>query len=295
MPRAHQIRLTRKRKEWADARSTAPLFKGTALQHSAAVSTRYVLALTALTAQMTAQTKREVLKLFATDTAASHFGEDASIASQARILTASLTDRFTSLFAKRAEPLATTMVNGADKASTTALHSSLQKLSGGLSLKTSVSDPVLDNIRKAAVVENVGLIKSIAQEYLQKVQGAVMRSITTGNGLQDLVPALEQYEGQTHRRAKNIALDQTRKTYNSINKGRMQKIGIKAFEWIHSGGGAHPREDHLALDGKIFSFDNLPVIDQRTGERGIPGQAVNCKCTMAPALKHEGEADDAVE
>jgi len=215
------------------------------LQHSAAVSTRYVLALTALTAQMTAQVKREVVKLFAGDAANAHFGQDASIASQARILTASLTDRFNALFAKKAEPMADAMVAGADKASTSALHSSLQKLSGGLSLKTSVRDPVLDNIYKAAVVENVGLIKSIASEYLQKVQGAVMRSITTGNGLQDLVPALEQYEGQTHRRAKNIALDQTRKTYNSINKGRMEKIGVKQFEWIHSGGGAHPREDHV--------------------------------------------------
>lgn len=288
----HQLRLTRKRKEWADARGTAPLFKGLTLQHSAAVSTRYVLALTALTAQMTAQVKREIVKLFASDTAGAHFGEDASIASQARILTASLTDRFQALFDKKAQPLAETMVAGADKASTSALHSSLQKLSGGLSLKTSVSDPTLQNIYKASVAENVGLIKSIASEYLQKVQGSVMRSITTGRGLQDLVPAIEEYEGQTHRRAKNIALDQTRKAYNSINKGRMEKIGVQQFEWIHSGGGAHPREDHIELDGKIFSFDKLPIIDSRTGERGIPGQAINCRCTMAPVFKHETETGE---
>lgn len=197
---------------------------------------------------------------------------------------ADLTARFNDLFAKKAKPMAESMVTDADKAGAKALHASLMKLSGGMSLQTTLSNPNIANIAKAAVAENVSLIKSVATEYLQKVEGAVMRSITTGNGLQDLVPALEQYEGQTHRRAKNIALDQTRKAYNSINKGRMQGIGIKKFMWHHSGGGAHPREDHVEMDGEIYSFDDLPVIDQRTGERGIPGQAPNCKCVMSPVF-----------
>jgi SPP1 gp7 family putative phage head morphogenesis protein len=176
------------------------------------------------------------------------------------------------------------MVDGAQAASKTALHTSLKKMTGGLSLKTSLMTPQLNAVYKAQVAQNVGLIKTIAAEYLKNVEGAVMRSITTGRGLQDLVPALEQYEGYTHRKAKNVALDQTRKTYNAINKGRMTGIGVKRFMWIHSGGGAEPREDHIAMDGEVFSFDNPPVIDERTGERGIPGQAINCRCTMAPVF-----------
>jgi len=262
-----KLQLTRKREAWAASRNEAPIFKGEPLAHNAASAVRYVGALSSLTAQMTAQVKRDVLKLFKTDAAASHFGQDATIASQSRILLADLGNRFNALFAKKAKPLAEGMVKDADKASTPALHSSLQKLSGGMSLKTSVVNSPLQEIYKASVAENVSLIKSIASEYLQKVEGAVMRSITTGNGLQDLVPALEQYEGQTHRRAKNIALDQTRK-----------------FMWHHSGGGAHPREDHVDMDGEIFSFDRLPIIDKRTGERGIPGQAPNCRCTMSPVF-----------
>jgi len=273
---AKKLKLTAKREAWAAKQSDAPTFKGEALQHNAAVSVRYVQALSALTAQMTAQTKREILALFKTDAAASHFGQDATIASQSRILLADLGARFNALFAKKAKPLADTMVRDADKSGTTALHSSLRKLSGGMSLKTSVVNSNLQNIYKASVAENVSLIKSIASEYLQKVEGAVMRSITTGNGLQDLVPALEQFEGQTHRRAKNIALDQTRKVMSSINRGRMEALGVNKFMWHHSGGGAHPRQDHVDMDGQIYSFDKLPVIDPRTGERGIPGQAPNC-------------------
>lgn len=283
------IKLTAKRKAWAAKQTAAPTFRGDPLRHNAAVAVRYVRAVQALTAQMTAQVKREVLRLFKTDAAAAHFGEDATIASQSRILINSLANRFTDLFAKKAKPLAEGMVSDAEKTGTTSLHSSLQKLSGGMSLKTSLGSPALNEITKAAVAENVSLIKSIASDYLQKVEGAVMRSITTGNGLQDLVPALEQYEGQTHRRAKNIALDQTRKAYNSINKGRMQALGVQKFMWHHSGGGAHPREDHVDMDGEIYSFNNLPIIDQRTGERGIPGQAPNCRCTMSPVFDFEKE------
>lgn len=276
--------LTKKRKAWAAAKSAAPTFRGSPLQHNAAVAVRYAGALSALTAQMTAQVKREVLRLFESDAAGAHFGEDATIASQSRILINSLAARFTDLFARKAKPLAESMVEGAGKAGSKALHASLQKLSGGMSLKTSLNSPALQEITKAAIAENVSLIKSIASEYLQKVEGAVMRSITTGNGLQDLVPALEKFEGQTHRRAKNIALDQTRKAYNSINRGRMEALGLKKFMWHHSGGGAHPREDHVEMDGKVYRFDALPIIDPRTGERGIPGQAPNCKCTMSPVF-----------
>lgn len=289
MAKRRKVALTAKRQAWADKRPGRVMFRGEVLSYNASQGAKYVAALTGLVAKMMATTKREVLRLFETDAAAAHFAMDATIASAARILTNELAARFNALFAERAKGLATTMVDGADRASKAALHSSLQKLSGGLSLKTSIRSPALENIYKASVVENVGLIKSIAGEYQEKVQGAVMRSITTGNGLQDLVPALEQYEGQTNRRAKNIALDQTRKAYNSINKGRMQALGVDSFMWHHSGGGAHPREDHIAMDGQVYQFDNLPVIDQKTGERGIPGQAINCRCTMSPVFSFNRE------
>lgn len=283
--RKPSVRLTKTRAEWAARRKAPPMFEGTTLMPPAGVGVRYVKDLGALTAQMTAQVSREVLRMYQGEAAATFFAQDAkSVGSEARILVNSLQARFQDLFNKKAKILADRMVRGADKASASSLHTSLEKLSGGMSLKTNLMTPALSNVYKATVAENVGLIKSIAGEYLEKVQGAVMRSITTGNGLQDLVPALQQYEGQTHRRARNIALDQTRKAYNSINKGRMQAVGIQRFKWHHSGGGAHPREDHIAMDGNVYSFDDLPVIDQRTGERGIPGQAVNCRCTMSPVF-----------
>jgi SPP1 gp7 family putative phage head morphogenesis protein len=288
--------LTKKRAQWAGKRGGAT-FKGSKLSYNASSQDKYVRALQGLVKQMTAQTIREVKRLFEThamDGTMMAAMDASNIASQARIVTNRLTAKFESLFGKKAKLLAERMVAAADKNSKSALHMSLKELSGGLSLKTDLMNARLRTITTATVAENVGLIKSIPAEFMTQVQGDVLRGITTGKGLEDIVPALEKYEGVTLRRARNIALDQTRKAYNNVNKGRMQAIGVKKFQWVHSGGGQHPRELHLELDGNVYSFDELPIIDERTGERGIPGQAINCKCTMIPVIEFDtGETNDA--
>lgn len=276
--------FTKQRQRLADQGRT---MVGQRLAVNAAGQQRYAQRLGALVAQMVAQTNREVRKLFETPEAAAFFATDASLGSQARITLNKLTERFTALFAKKAKGLAQAMVRDMERSATTATHASLQKLSGGLSLKTSIVTPDMVDTYKAIVAENVGLIKSIPQTYLQQVNGSVMRSISGGNGLQDLIPALEKYEGMTHRRAHNIALDQTRKTYNSIARDKMQALGVAKYRWNHSGGSNQPREDHIEMDGNVYRFDDPPVIDERTGERGIPGQAPNCRCTMTPVFEFD--------
>jgi len=283
--------VTKKRAGWAESRGGAT-FKGTRLNYNASSQDKYVAALTALVKQMTAQTLRDVKNLFEAH-ALDGIAMDADPASQARILANKLTAKFDALFGRRAKELADRMVAAADANSKTALHVSLKELSGGLSLKTSMITGQLRTTLTATVAENVSLIKSLPTDFLFQVKGTILRAIANGNGLADIVPQLEKYEGVTLRRAKNIALDQTRKAYNNINKARMQAVGVKKFEWIHSGGGQTPRPDHVEMDGNVYSFDDLPVIDENTGERGIPGQAVNCRCTMVPVVEFGNEEEAA--
>ena len=259
---------------------------GKTLPAPVGIGTRYNAEMQALVSEMLRETEREVRKLFESPVAVeSHVMTDASISSQARILINALQTTFSLKFAQRSKPLAERMVSQATAASATAVKRSLKSLSAGMALPTaSLKTGPLAEIIKASVAENVGLIRSIPEKYLDNVRGAVMRSITTGNGLQDLVPFMEKQAGQTKRSAKNTALDQTRKAYQSMNAERMKAAGVKSFEWIHSGGGQKPRPDHVAMSGNVYRYDDLPVIDERTGERGIPGQAPNCRCTSRPVL-----------
>lgn len=286
---ARKVILT-KRKAIRVQQRRQNVVRGQALNYNAAVQSRYVASLQAMVDEMRRITDIEVRRWWRGSGAEHYFAEDAapSVTAQANRLTKRLEDRFSALF-DGADKIASTMLKQTDAASVTSLHGSLGQLTGGLSLKTSVVPPQLQQAISAALSENVALIKSIGSRYLDQVQGAVMRSITTGRGLQDLVPEIQKQGQIAERRARNIALDQTRKAYNTVNRVRMQALGVQKFEWLHSGGGAHPRKDHERMDGKIYSFDDPPVIDPRTGERGFPGQAPNCRCRMLPVIEFEGE------
>jgi len=238
---------------------------------------------------MTKLTERELKKLYSTPDAKAYFTTDASIASQSRILINALSAKFDKMFGDVAGLMSSKMVNDTNKASQVALGSSMKQLSGGMTVNTKIMSADLHETVKASIAQNVQLIKSIPQTYIQRVGGAVLRSVTTGQGMADLMPQIQKFGDMTERKAKNVALDQTRKSYNTINTDRMKKVGIKKFEWIHSFGGIKPREDHIEMDGNIYSFDDLPVIDKNTGERGIPGQAISCRCTMRPVVEFDEE------
>lgn len=280
------MKLTKSKTKWVSTFKPNVL-KGLPLHHNASIADKYHTKLDKLIQQMTDDTVKAIKKLYKTDTVKDYFAEDASIASQGRILMNTLSDKFNNLFAQLSDPYANQMVNNADKQSKSSLFQSLDKITGGLGIKTNVMSSDLSDVIKASVTENVNLIKSIPQQYFTNITGQVMRSVTSGRGLADLMPFIESHNGMTKRRAKTIAYDQSRKAYNSINAARMDKVGIKKFMWHHSGGGAHPRELHKAMSGHIYRLDKPPVIDERTGERGLPGTAVNCKCYMTPVIEFD--------
>lgn len=290
------------RKKFNAIRKRDTTLRGTRLSYNASQQQKYVRALERLVRQMADETKKQVGKFFNGEIADEFFAQqeeasamDASIGSQARILMNALTRKFTGLFSLNARKLAESMVEGASKTSKSTLHSSLGKLTGGLSLKTGVVPQGMEDVTTATIAENVSLIKSIPSQYFKDVTGSVMRSITAGQGIKDLIPEIQKYDGQTYRRAKNLALDQTRKAYNSINKQRLQSLGVKKFEWLHSSGGQRPRESHIKISGHIFSFENLENEQAALGvpeaDRGLPGYPVNCKCVLGPVIEFEGDEE----
>ena len=302
---ARQIRLTRKRLEWAAPRNAT--LKGERLPpYSAATAAKYQAELDKLVQRMQKEYNAEVRKLFRThadeesalamDSSLAFWlgmmAADASLASQARMLFNALGNKWSKLFASRASGLTERMVDGASMASRRALGDSLKKISGGLTIPVPEFPGELTEKLTAATAENVGLIKSIQQQYHERISQLVLRSASTGgNGAQEIFESIRHYDGLTEKRAKLIAIDQTRKVTSAMNVERAKSVGMKRWEWVHSGGSTEPRRLHVQYDGQIFDYDNPPVIDERTGERGFPGQLINCKCTMAPVLEL-GDAED---
>ncbi len=282
--------LTQKKQSWA-ARRKPKVIAGSPLNNPSVLEAKFAANLEGMVRFMADDVRKEIERFFNKPHSEEYFdsAQDASVSSQARILTNKLMSKFNSVFADFAGRAAEIQMNAVDKASSGAVHESLKTLSGGLSLPTTGFTKEMRQILNASTIETVSLIKSISSEYLSGVQQAVVRSIAGGRGLADLVPYLEKKKGITTRRARMIAHDQTRRSFNNLNRARMEKLGCRKFRWLHTGGAAHPRPLHIKYSGQIFSFDDPPIVDEATGLRGIPGTAINCRCRMQIVLDFSDE------
>ena len=236
---------------------------------------------------MSRDVERQLKKLFNEN----HFGYamDASISSQARILLNYLLAKWSKRFNEIAKSSTDRMIERTIRNSAVTLGLSLRDASEDFKIDTSFRNAQINDVIKASTQEAANLIKLIPQKYLAEVQGQVMRSITTGKGMEDLVPFLTKKYNGNIRHARNVALDQTRKAYQSINTSRLKTLGVKKFIWIHSGGGKEPRLDHIKMSGNEYSFADPPVIGVMYGEevRGLPGDLPNCRCICKPVINFD--------
>lgn len=144
--------------------------------------------------------------------------------------------------------------------------------------------------------ENVALIKTIPQEKHARIS-AYIKSVFRGRrSREDFIAYLIRIGDVSVERAELIADDQIAKCAEKFLVEKWKKQGIRFVKWVHKGV-TEPRTYHLknwngrsgrrdgtpnGLNGFIFPIDKPPVIDPRTGERGYPGQLVNCHCHLEP-------------
>ena len=260
-----------------------------ALRPNAGISTDYAKPIVNELELMFRDVQRELKKAFKEN----HYGQamDASLASQSRILLNWLLRKWQPRFDEIAKSATNRMIERTLKNSAITLRNSLKQALPDLSIDTSFSNEQLQEVIKASTLEAANLIKIIPYKFLNEVQGQVMRSITTGKGMEDLVPFLtKKYKGNV-RHARLVALDQTRKAYQSINTTRLKTLGVKKFIWIHSGGGKEPRELHKRMSGNEYSFDSPPFIGVMYGNDvyGLPGDLPNCRCICKPVINFDLE------
>jgi SPP1 gp7 family putative phage head morphogenesis protein len=138
----------------------------------------------------------------------------------------------------------------------------------------------------AVVAENVGLIKSIPQQYLRDVQSSVWSSVMKGADMGELSKTIQEKYGVSYRRAALIARDQNNKAKATIENKRRQELGITQAKWRHSTGGKVPRPSHIGpkMNGQLYDLKK-GMYDPDEGQFVYPGQLINCRCTSMPIIK----------
>lgn len=140
------------------------------------------------------------------------------------------------------------------------------------------------DILAAASSESVDMIKTISDNYMDSAKSALNYSVTQQSAsmseLKDFFHNALKTQYRTHKnKAKNLAYDQTTNVFSSLTYERMRDAGMTKYIWRHRSGSKQPRKYHKdVLNGQIFDINDPPVIDQRTGQRGNPGQTYHCGC-----------------
>ena len=162
----------------------------------------------------------------------------------------------------------------------------------GFSVKFQASQTVRDAL-DALTMDNVGLIKSIPEEYLGDVHGKVARSIAAGRNLRELTDDLQRTYHVARNRAALIARDQNNKATAIVHRVRQREVGVKHAVWVHSGASKHPREEHEAwgAEGATYVVSE-GMYSEEDGENVWPGTPINCGCISMSVIEPNEEGEE---
>ena len=150
------------------------------------------------------------------------------------------------------------------------------------------------------VSDNVDLIKTIPASSLDKMKEIVYTGYMEGESTTDIMKGIQKEYGTNKRHARLIARDQMGKLNAAITRKQQEDAGIACYEWSTSRdervrrgdkmvkGRIDPMGDnHQRLEGKIFSWNDPPLVDRKRGRKCHPGEDYQCRCCAVPVFDIE--------
>lgn len=129
-------------------------------------------------------------------------------------------------------------------------------------------------------------IKDFTEKEILELRQKIAKAAVSGNRHENMISVIQKSYGVTQRKAKFLARQETSLMMTKFKETRYLDAGVSEYKWgCVAGSKAHPvRRIHKALEGKIFSWKNPPITDQK-GNRNNPGEDYNCRCFAKPILK----------
>ena len=129
------------------------------------------------------------------------------------------------------------------------------------------------------VDDMTGLITKMQADDLARVRETITRGILEGQNIGEIERTLLASKGFTEARAKRVALDQSIKTNQGIQRANAQSLGLSRGIWVHVPGKYSSRETHIAMNGHDFDL-SLGMYDDAVGATVLPGELPYCRCTF---------------
>lgn len=129
-------------------------------------------------------------------------------------------------------------------------------------------------------------IKKWTAEEIIKLREGMTELVSRGYRIDKVAEFIQKQKGVSLRKAKFLARNETKLLVSEYTKNRYKSEGVTQYRWSTVMDGRE-RKLHAELNGRIFSWDEPPIIDAHTGERGHPGSAYNCRCRAIPVISND--------
>ncbi|RTL04666.1 hypothetical protein EKK58_10170 [Candidatus Dependentiae bacterium] len=145
-------------------------------------------------------------------------------------------------------------------------------------------DPRFEEELSEAYTQNLDYyIQKWQDEQILRLRTKIHQKVSEGVRAESLLDVIKSERNVTYNKAKFLARQETSLMVSKYREIRYKDIGVNKYIWSTSHD-SRVRHDHKELDGKVFSFDNPPVTDDRTGARNNPGEDFNCRCVAIPIV-----------
>jgi SPP1 gp7 family putative phage head morphogenesis protein len=155
----------------------------------------------------------------------------------------------------------------------------------GRALKEEIATAPTGFALRERVLESAAYVTSLPLEAAQRVERLAIQMLTDSSRTGELVQEILRTSHVTKSRAQLIARTEVARTASLLTEIRSKHVGATHFIW-RAVMDVDTRDLHRELNGKVFSWDDLPVIGSN-GERGGPGSIYNCRCVAEILLTDE--------
>lgn len=119
-----------------------------------------------------------------------------------------------------------------------------------------------------------------------KIMRQEVQAMGIGTSPKSISKYFQSRWGIAQRKADFLARNETRILTNTYKAAKYQESGFTHFKWVTNMDGRE-RKLHAEHNNKVYPFDAPPIIDERTGQTGLPGQTYNCRCNLIPVINKE--------
>lgn len=150
-------------------------------------------------------------------------------------------------------------------------------------------NPKMKEDLKRSYQENLDYyVEQYTDEAIYRLRKRVEDNVLKGFRAENLVADIRSESKRSEGKAKFLARQETSLMVSKFREIRFKDAGVERYKWSTSGD-TRVRDDHKDLNGKIFSWDDPPIVEKSTGRRGNPGEDFNCRCVAIPLLRVQGE------